>query len=85
MEEVFPKPPIVGYKRQKNIKDYLIRSKVPPIQSNKPNRQSGGMKKCGKPCPTCPLECFTKPTFQENKGNQAHCSLTHKEPFYTKK
>ena len=55
MEEVFPKPPIVGYKRQKNIKDYLIRSKVPPIQSNKPNRQSRGMKKCGKPCPTCPF------------------------------
>ena len=55
MEEIFPKPPIVGYKRQKNIKDYLIRSKVPPIQSNKPNRQSGGMKKCGKPCPTCPF------------------------------
>ena len=40
MEEVFPKPPIVGYKRQKNIKDYLIRSKVPPIQSNKPLQRS---------------------------------------------
>ena len=55
MEEVFPKPPIVGYKRQKNIKDYLIRSKVPPIQPNKPNRQNRGMKKCGKPCPACPF------------------------------
>ena len=54
LEGVFPKPPIVGYKRQKHIKDYLIRSKVPPIEASKPQRKTRGMTKCGKSCPTCP-------------------------------
>jgi len=28
--EVFPEPPLVAYGRQKNIKEFLVRAKVPP-------------------------------------------------------
>ena len=54
LAEVFPNPPLVAFKRQKNIKDYLIRSKVPSKQSTQPKRNKSGMKKCGKSCPSCP-------------------------------
>ena len=30
--EVFPLPPLVAYRRQKNIEDKVVRSKIPPIQ-----------------------------------------------------
>ena len=31
---VFPQPPLVAYKRQqKNLREYLIRAKVPPVLS----------------------------------------------------
>ena len=55
LSEVFPKPPLVAFKRQKNIKDYIIRSKIPKTQQIQPKRSNGGMKKCGKSCPTCPF------------------------------
>ena len=31
LKETFPQPPLVAYKRPKNIGDKLIRSKVPPV------------------------------------------------------
>ena len=30
MAEVFPEPPLIAYRRQKNIKEFLVRAKVPP-------------------------------------------------------
>ena len=30
LKEVFPEPPLVAYKRQRNISDFLIRAKQPP-------------------------------------------------------
>ena len=36
LKEVFPKPPLVAYKRPKNIRDTLIRSKVPPLLNSRP-------------------------------------------------
>ena len=33
-KEVFPDPPIIAYKRQKNLREALIRAKVPPPYSN---------------------------------------------------
>ena len=42
LENVFPEPPLVAFRRQTNIKDYLIRSKVPkPIYRK---RQKGNEK-----------------------------------------
>ena len=46
---------MVAFKRQKNIKDYLIRSKIPPQQQFNPKRSTNGMRKCGKSCPACPF------------------------------
>ena len=55
LSEVFPNPPIVAYKRQKNIKNFLIRAKIPSKQKYNPKRNTNGMKKCGKSCPACPF------------------------------
>ena len=51
LKEVFNKPFLIAYKRPKNIRQYLIRSKVPPVV-NRPKRTLPGMKKCGR-CLTC--------------------------------
>ena len=53
MKEVFPEPPLVAYKRQKNISDFLIRAKVPIKSQNRPKRRLNGMKKCQKNCVIC--------------------------------
>ena len=51
MKSIFPKPPLVAYRKQKNLKEYLIRSKVPPLIS-RPKRILPGMKKCNR-CTYC--------------------------------
>ena len=33
LKEIFPLPPLVAYKRPENIRNKLIRSKVPPLQA----------------------------------------------------
>ena len=55
LAEVFPEPPLVAFRRQKNIRDFLIRSKVPKETNRKSQRDKRGMKKCGKQCPACPF------------------------------
>ena len=46
---MFPDPPLVSYKRQKNIRESIIRAKVAPSRTQ---RKQTGMKKCGK-CVAC--------------------------------
>ena len=53
LAEVFKRPPLVAFKRQKNLRQYLIRAKV-PIEQNRPQRLLKGMKKCGEGCTACP-------------------------------
>ena len=53
LKEVFPLPPLVAYKRPENIRDKLIRSKVPPIRNMRENRKQPGCKKCNN-CSICP-------------------------------
>ena len=53
LKDVFPEPPLVAYRRPTNIKDKLIRSKVPPSNSGRPRREIPGMKKCNN-CSVCP-------------------------------
>jgi hypothetical protein len=53
MEDTFPEPPLIAYKRQKNIGDFLIRAKVTP-QVIHEKRKFRGMKKCGQACHSCP-------------------------------
>ena len=54
LAEVFPHPPLVAYKRPNNIKDKLIKAKVPPVAPIRPKRKLPGMFKC-KGCPICPF------------------------------
>ena len=44
---------MVAYKRPENIKNKIIKSKVPPLTSNRPKRNQPGMKKCLN-CQICP-------------------------------
>ena len=54
LSEVFPKPPVTAYRRQRNLKDFLVRAKVYPEKPRFEKRVILGMKKCNKPCPICP-------------------------------
>ena len=54
LAEVFPQPPLVAYKRPANIKDKLVRAKVPDRAPPRPKRILNGMKKCLN-CPICPF------------------------------
>ena len=53
LESVFPEPPLVAFKRQKNLSDFLIRAKLPPSPGTHEKRKLNGMKKCNK-CIICP-------------------------------
>ena len=51
LKKCFPNPPVVAYKRHKNLRDLLIRSKVQTRRSSK--RILGGFKTCGRACILC--------------------------------
>ena len=53
LKEVFPRPPITAYKRQPNIRNLLVRAKVP--KNGNTTRKLKGMSKCGNGCPACPF------------------------------
>ena len=56
LKETFKKPPLVAYKRPPNLKQKLIRSKLPPLSllNIRPKRERIGMKKCRRlRCETC--------------------------------
>ena len=61
-----------------NIRDKLIRAKVPPQPSSRPKRTKAGMVKCNKPCPICPF-------VKEQKKIRATFSDTkvHLQKYYT--
>ena len=50
------KPPLTAFKRQPNIRSYLIRAKLPTGPKRYPKRVQKGMKKCNRPdCTACPF------------------------------
>ena len=53
LSEVFKRPPLIAYKRQQNIRQYVIRSKV-QIKQTYEKRNVRGMKKCGQNCTMFP-------------------------------
>ena len=55
LSEVFPNPPMTAFKRQRNIKDFIIRAKVFPPPKRNNTRILIGMRKCNRPCPACPF------------------------------
>ena len=67
---VFPEPPLIAYKRQKNLRESLIRAKLAP-KNVREKRILNGMKKCGK-CIVCSYVMEgniikKKPFYMENK------------------
>ena len=56
LKKVFPEPPLTGFKRQKNLRDHLVRAKVPVKENKYPNRKLKGMTKCNAAhCRVCPF------------------------------
>ena len=53
LAKILTLPPLVAYKRPPNIKDKIIRAKIPDPPPQRLKRKLTGMKKCNK-CPICP-------------------------------
>ena len=53
LRQVFEQPPLIAYRRPKNIREHIIRAKVPPLAPPRPKRNIPGMTKCNG-CPICP-------------------------------
>ena len=46
LQQVFSEPPRIAYKRPKNIKELIIRARVPPEAPVRPKRKIPGITKC---------------------------------------
>ena len=56
LKDVFPQPPLTAFKRQRNLKDILIKAKVPQTDKRNQERIIKGMKMCNKVyCNACPF------------------------------
>ena len=63
LREVFPKPPLVAYRRQKTTGNHLVRAKLPDPGIVRSKRILPGMYKClksGRECSICPWILETK-------------------------
>ena len=76
LKEIFPVPPLVAYKRPPNIKDKLIRSKVPPQNNARAKRRIPGMRRCNR-CGICPYvqEGKTVKATSNNYKTDINCSV----------
>ena len=55
MKKIFPEPPMVAFKKLPNLKQQLIRTKLPSTKLTQSKRIQNGLKKCNKPrCKICP-------------------------------
>ena len=54
LSECFPETPLTAFKRPKNLRELIIKAKVPPPQNMRPQREIRGMRKCGTTCTACP-------------------------------
>ena len=83
LKEIFPKPPLVSYRRQKNIRETVIRAAVPPPPKRE-QRKRHGMTKCNKAkCVTCSYVKVGK-SIKSNANNftvdincEADCTTTN--------
>ena len=64
LKEVFPMTPLTAYKRQRNLRDLLIKSRLPNIPQQYPAGELKGVYKCGRNCTACP---FIKQGITTNK------------------
>ena len=62
LKEVFPAPPLTAYKKQPNIRSYLVRAALPKQPNRYPQRNQKGMSRCNK------ANCTSCPYIKEGKG-----------------
>ena len=56
LKKAFPQPPMVAFRRPKNLKENLVRAKIPPPPPKREKREIYGMKKCNQVrCEACPI------------------------------
>ena len=72
MKEVFPEPPLTAFKRQKNLRDLLIRARVPPPPRAHTQRANRGMSRCEMSCTACP---YVKPGKQIRISENRHWTI----------
>ena len=78
MKSVYPKPPMIAFKRPRNLKDVLVKAKVPPPPKQRPTRVKPGMHKCNSwKCSICP---FVKPQ-KEIKATHSDCKVSINKHF----
>ena len=53
LEKIFSLPPVWAYKRSKNLRDILVKAKLP--SGKRSIREKEGFKKCGRLCVVCSL------------------------------
>ena len=75
MKEVFPKPPFMEFKRQKNLRDLLIKARVPPASRAHLQRQNKGLSQCGLKCTACP---YLKPGTQIKTSPNKYWNINKK-------
>ena len=73
MKSIFPEAPLVAYKRPQNLRDRLIKAKLPPPQ-NRPKRVKAGMHACNKPCSICPFISKKKVIKAKHSENKVELS-----------
>ena len=55
LKDVFPLPPLVAYKRPRNVRDLVVKAKVPLLYTRSSAKIQAGYKKCTNiSCMTCP-------------------------------
>ena len=58
--DVFKRPPMIAYKRQLNLREHLIKAKVPKAPRLHQERRQNAIKRCGSGCLACPYIKETK-------------------------
>ena len=82
LKEVFPLPPMIAYRRPTNLKDKLVRAKI-PSHSSRPSRRVPGMRKCRFDCLTCPyvqpgqVVKSTASSYKHDIENQVDCQTSN--------
>ena len=59
---------MTAFRRQANLRNHLIKSKLPPPPRQCPERDKRGMTNCGKNCQTCPYIKYGKEVQIDKKS-----------------
>lgn len=77
---LFPQPPMICWKRPKNLKEFLVRARMPPeIQLRRSERDRNGFYRCSRPaCITCSYVPSTSVAKIRSSKNQEEVKIMSK-------